>query len=250
MGLISRFIASFDAIKPVPDLVKLDNEFNQITGANGILNGGSTSNRQLTKYNHATEPVLELDQLGAGTIVLLKQNGVTKLTITNGGLLNPTSSSVNTGFNADQVDGIEGANIALLNTHRSYFSVTLGFEPDPTVTTTNTEDRQVWIAPDNIVEMKINRLWVHFNAGSHTAGGSLVYTVRKRNFTGGAQSDLGNVTLDNTNNTSRTVYYNDIADFTLTAGDQITFYKNPATAGTNSERSVSIGMVGFQRLST
>src|SRR5262245_9142487 len=85
MGLISRFIASFDAIKPVPDLVKLDNEFNQLVGTNGILNGGSTSNRLLTKYNHATEPVAEFDQLGRGHILTGKQNGVEKIRVENDG---------------------------------------------------------------------------------------------------------------------------------------------------------------------
>lgn len=85
MALLARTTASFDAIKPVPDLVKLDNELNQLVGSNGALNGGSTGNRILTKYNHATEPVTEADQLGAGFIAVFKQNGVEKARFSNDG---------------------------------------------------------------------------------------------------------------------------------------------------------------------
>src|SRR5262245_21875455 len=85
MALISRFLASFQAGIPVQTLNPLDGEFNQLVGTNGILNGGSTSNRILTKYNHATEPVVECDQLGAGLIAQFKQNGVEKAKVANNG---------------------------------------------------------------------------------------------------------------------------------------------------------------------
>jgi hypothetical protein len=260
-NLPTRTTASFFAIQPIPSATPLDDEFNQLVGGAGILNGGTTGKKLLIKSSDAADPPVDCDQIGAGLLARWKQNGSSKVAISNAGQLSmgiPTgtsplsvaSTTVNTNLNADMVDGFHGADLAQLATHRTYFSTPIGFETDPTITTTNIEDRQVWIAPDNIVEMKIGRLWILFNAGSHTAGGSLVYTIRKRNFLGGAQSDLGSVSLDNTNNTIRNVYYNNIADFTLTAGDIITFYKDPATTGTNSERSVTIGFVGYQRLST
>src|SRR5262245_15886325 len=85
MPTLSRNVASFDAIKPVPDLNGLDGEFNQLVGTAGALNGGGSAKRILVKYNHATEPVLELDQLGAGVIAQFKQNGVEKARLENDG---------------------------------------------------------------------------------------------------------------------------------------------------------------------
>lgn len=247
-SLPARQTASFFAIQPIPSATPLDDELNALVGAAGFLKGGTTGIKLLIKSSDATDPPVDFDQIGAGPLARFKQNTVTKITFNNDGTATFVNTAVNPGLNADRVDSIEGANIAQLNTHKSFFSTTIGFEPDPTITTTLTEDRQVWIAPNNVAEMKIERLWIHFNAGSHTAGGSLVYTLRKRDLDGNNPVDMGNVTLDNTNSTIRKVHYNDIADVTIVPGDTITFFKNSAS-GTNSERAISIGIVGFQKLS-
>jgi hypothetical protein len=243
-SLPTRTTASFDAIKPVSSLVPLDNEFNQYVGASGIFNGGTTATKLLVKTSDATDPPIALDQIGAGALLILKQNGSTKLTVTNAGLLNPASSAVNTGFNADLLDGLEAAAFAQLATHKTAFSVAF-FEADPSTGTVSTEDRAKWVCPDGNT-VTITKLWVSFGAGSHTAGGSVTFTFRKRN--GGGTVDIGAVTLDNTNNTIHTVYKNDIGDVTLAADDMMTYFI--ARSGTVTERSVSVGFYGKQLFTT
>ena len=183
MALLSRTTASFDAIKPVPDLVKLDNEFNQLVGANGALNGGSTGNRILTQYNHATEPVYEMNQLGAGPIAVLKQNTNTKLTFANSGQIvssvaggtapiTATSTTVCTNLNADLVDGIEGAAFAQLATARTKFSASW-FIADPTIFPLNSFSLcQKAYVPSGIAK----RVAILFSSG--TASGSFTVEVR------------------------------------------------------------------------
>src|SRR5262245_1317278 len=117
--LPTRTTASFDAIKPVPDLVKLDNEFNQYVGASGIFNGGTTATKLLVKASDAADPPLEIDQTGAGPLAEWKQNGTLKVSVGNSGQvisavttgtapLSIASTTVNTNLNADLLDGREG----------------------------------------------------------------------------------------------------------------------------------------------
>jgi hypothetical protein len=61
---------------------QMNPEFNQIVD---LLSGGSTDKSALLKYTHATDPVLRVDQLGAGKILSLLQNGVEKARIDNDG---------------------------------------------------------------------------------------------------------------------------------------------------------------------
>src|SRR5262245_42492105 len=190
MGLISRFIASFDAIKPVPDLVKLDNEFNQLVGTNGILNGGSTSNRQLTKYNHATEPVLELDQLGAGLIAQFKQNGVEKARVENDGDLVSngittaagvvTFGSIPVGPASDPTTTNQLTRKAYVDARRAAWSISFGVA-DPSAPTVGQviSGMVSYLTPtgSNITITKIN---VKYEGGSHTSGGSVTFAVQRR----------------------------------------------------------------------
>lgn len=240
----------------VVDAPQLNTNFGDVRDA---LDG--TDNVDITiKNNHAANPPLILNETGAADIQKWQKNGADVLSIENSGQIKSVvvtgtppiivdSTDVCTNLNADRVDGIEGSNITKLDTHKTYHTTVIGFESDPTLTTLSIEDRAIWIAPANANEMKIIRLWIVYNAGSHTAGGNLQYTIRRRDSAGGSSSDLGTVTLDNTNNTIRTVYYNNIADFTLTSGDIITFYKATAS-GTITERSVSIGFEWYQKPST
>src|SRR5262245_63790258 len=105
MPTLSRNVASFDAIKPVPDLNGLDGEFNQLVGTAGALNGGGSAKRILVKYNHATEPVLEVDQLGAGLIFQGKQNGVEKIRVENDGDL--VSNGITTARSEEQTSELQ-----------------------------------------------------------------------------------------------------------------------------------------------
>jgi len=57
---------------------EVDDEFNQLVN---LLSGVSTSKDTLLKYNHASDPVLRVDQLGAGTIQTWLNNGTSRATL-------------------------------------------------------------------------------------------------------------------------------------------------------------------------
>lgn len=86
---------------------EVDDEFNQLVN---LLSGISTNKDTLLKYSHATDPVLRVDQLGAGKIQSWLQNGSEKANITNAGALTSvgvtSTGQIATSFN-------DGANPAL-----------------------------------------------------------------------------------------------------------------------------------------
>src|SRR5262245_14419575 len=85
-SLLSRFVGTgFAAIAPVPNLTGLDGECNQLVGASGVLNGGTTGSKLLVKTSDGTDPPVDCDQVGAGLLARWKQNGSSKATITNDG---------------------------------------------------------------------------------------------------------------------------------------------------------------------
>lgn len=61
---------------------EVDDEFNQLVN---LLSGVSTNKDTLLKYSNATDPVLRVDQLGAGVIQQWLQNGSVKSRINNNG---------------------------------------------------------------------------------------------------------------------------------------------------------------------
>lgn len=63
---------------------EVDDEFNQLVN---LLSGVSDDNDTILKYSHATDPVLRIDQLGAGEILRLLQNGAVKTVFDNSGHL-------------------------------------------------------------------------------------------------------------------------------------------------------------------
>lgn len=87
MALLARL---FD-FTPATTIVSadVDSEFNQLVN---ILNGTSTNKDALIKYNHATDPVLRVDQVGAGVIQRWLQNGTEKCSIRNNGALRINSA--------------------------------------------------------------------------------------------------------------------------------------------------------------
>jgi len=140
MALPARVVPSFDAIKPVPNLNGLDGEFNQLVGATGLLNGNSTGTRILTKYSNATEPVLEVDQLGAGLILQGKQNGAEKFRVENDGDIVGngitgaagvyTFGSIPVGPASDPTTANQLARKAYVDARKTYFAISW-FIDDP-----------------------------------------------------------------------------------------------------------------------
>jgi len=253
MALPGRVVASFQAIIPVPTLTGLDGEFNQGWGATGMFNGGGSTLRQLTKYNHATEPVLELDQLGAGLIAQFKQNGVEKARIENDGDIVGngitgaagiyTFGSIPLGPASDPTTSNQLTRKAYTDAKKTGWSANW-FEPDPSTSTVTTEDRPMVFIPDGST-WKVTKITVRYSQGSHTSGGGLTFTVSKRGPSGNA--NVGSISLDNTNNTILTTYTNDFADIDLLPGDTLT-YNISTRSGTITERAVTLSAWGTQTL--
>lgn len=70
---------------------EVDDEFNQLVN---LLSGTSTNKDALIKYSHATDPVLRVDQLGAGVVQQWLQNGTVKSRINNNGSLESIAGPV------------------------------------------------------------------------------------------------------------------------------------------------------------
>src|SRR5262245_11726558 len=245
-SLPSRFVGTgFEAIAPVPNLTGIDSGCNTIVGGTGMLNGGTTAFKLLTKTSDATYPPYDLDQIGAGLLARWKQNNVTKVSISNAGLFTMVNTAVNPGFNADQVDGIEGANIAKIDTQVSAFSVGW-FYALPPAATESIESVPVFITPIGTA-ITITNLRVIFRTGTHTAGTVLTWTIKRLNASGGGLADVGTITIDNTAPPLQNIRNSDITDVPLANCDYI-FPLLTTRTGTPTEQLITIHAVGTQKL--
>jgi hypothetical protein len=241
-SLLSRFVASFDAIKPVPNLTGLDGEFNQLEGASGCLNGNSTAFKLLVKTSDATDPPVDCDQIGAGVLARWKQNGSTKVSISNAGLFTMTNTAVNTGFNADQVDGVEGANIAQIGSAKIPFSLMFRVE-DPSTYPLTDDTAILFVRMPAINTAFLTKIVILRTGGTHTAGGSV--TFKARIFNG---STIGSgVAFSDTNNLINTPYTDDFTDTAVAEGNFIGFHIT-ARSGTITETKVNICVEGYQTI--
>lgn len=236
-------MASFDAIKPVPNLTGLDGEFNQLEGASGCLNGNSTAFKLLIKSSDAADPPIECDQVGAGPLAEWKQNGSLKTSIANSGQivsavttgtapLSIASTTVVTNLNADLLDGRELVGLQVS------FSVAF-IIPDPSTATLNSREFGSFIVPAGGT-YTFTKGKVMFRNGTHTVGGSLTFKIEQA-FVG----DKSTLTLNNTNNTAATVYEDNFGDFTATENNIFNAYIS-ARSGTITERDVAVVLEGFR----
>jgi len=240
-SLPGRVLASFQATIPVPTLNDLDGEFNQLVGATGMLNGNTTGKKLLVKTSDATDPSIILDQTGAGKLFLLRQNGTDKVTVSNAGLITMANTGVNPGLNADQVDGIEGANIAQIGTSKVPFSMAFRID-DPSTFGLNDTSLLPVVRIPAIQSGFITKMYIIRLGGSHTGGGSVTF---KTSITG---SSVGSgVSFSDANNAASTFYTEDFADQAISDGSFVTVVIS-ARSGTVSERSVSINVEGYQTI--
>ena len=243
-SLLSRFVASFDAIKPVPNLTGLDGEFNQQVGAAGVLNGNTTAFKLLIKTSDATDPPIAVDQVGAGLILQGKQNGTQKFAVANDGTIATASSTMVTNLNADTVDGIQGANIAKLDTHKTAFSVSWFYAALPgAVETIPSAPRWIVPAGNTIQIIDLVVIW----AGGTDSAANNIFTIKRRNSAGIPQADVGTVNV-NTPNQDVIQVTTLGAPLTLSAGDQI--YPLFTTRNTATEQVVTISARGTQLFTT
>jgi hypothetical protein len=246
-SLPSRATASFDAIKPVSSLVPLDNEFNQLVGAAGILNGGTTGTKLLVKTSDATDPPIIQDQVGAGKLLLLRQNGVDKVTVSNAGLITMANTGVNPGLNADQVDGIEGANIAKLDTHVTAFSIPFFYANPPAGGEAESGSVGVFICPVGTA-ITLTKAYILFRAGSHTSGGNLTFQLFTVNSDGTGVNDwTSNLIIQNSGPAISNVLTLNPVDRTMTEG-QYLCCRLLSRSGTITEQNITVVAAGTQRL--
>lgn len=254
--LPTRTTASFDAIKPVSSLTFLDDEFNQYVGASGIFNGGTTGTKLLVKSSDAADPPLELDQVGAGPIAEWKQNGTLKVSVNNSGQIvsdvatgtapiDVDSTTVCPNLNADTVDGIQGANIAKLDTNVAAW-VAPWFYPIPPAATESIESTHVFVVPTGTA-ITVTKLRVIFRGGSHTAGTVLTFSIEKRNSSGGGSVSLGTVTINDSGPAVTAVGTTDIGDTALSDGDYLNCRLTTRT-GSPTETLITVMALGTQKL--
>lgn len=93
----------------------------------------------------------------------------------------------------------------------------------------------------------IQQIRIVYGNGSHTSGGTLTWTLKAKNSSGSGLTDIGTITLDNTNNTGNVVYVNDVADYPLSNADQI-YPLLTTRSGTITETGVTINIIGYQKL--
>src|SRR5262245_59566743 len=188
-SLPTRNTASFDAIKPVSSLVLLDDELNDMKGATGFLNGGSTGTKLLVKTSDASDPPVDQDQIGAGLLARWKQNETLKASITNAGQittaiatgtspLSVVSTTKVTNLNADQVDGFD------LVGNKTAWSYSWFIDDPSTFTTADDSLLPLFIVPAGNT-IQATKIKVTYFGGSHTAAASLDFRPVFTNAAGG-----------------------------------------------------------------
>lgn len=253
-SLPTRTTASFAAIAPVPSLDPLDAEFNQYVGATGIFNGGTTGTKLLVKSSDGSDPPIEIDQIGAGPLAEWKQNGALKTSIANSGQivsavttgtapLSVASTTVVTNLNADTVDGIQGSNIAQLDTHRTRWTANF-FIQDPSTFPLDSFNlcQQVRVPGANFTARWFSAVWA-----TGSASGSFTLEFRKRSFDSGSESGaLGTITFNS--GTALDDVEVDMGDVALSDNDSI--YIKLTARSSPLQRDVSISIKGWQTFST
>ena len=251
-SLLSRFVASFDAIKPVPNLTGLDGEFNQLEGASGCLNGNSTAFKLLVKTSDANDPPVDADQVGAGLLARWKQNGSSKVTINNAGQIvsaistgtapiDVTSTTVCPNLNAASVGGIAGANVAQIGVSKVPFS--LAFQiADPSTFGINDTSLLTTVRIPAIQSGFLTKIHIIRLSGSHAGGGSVTFKAAIN----GASIGSG-ISFSDANSAASTFYTEDFADQAISDGSAVTVVLS-ARSGTVNERAVSINVEGYQTI--
>jgi hypothetical protein len=180
-----------------------------------------------------------------------KVNGTLKVWVNNSGQVvsevatgtapfDVDSTTKVTNLNADLLDGIEASAFPLLASSVSAWSKTWFYPVLPgAVETTESVDRLIVPVSTAFTVTSITSVWA---AGSDS-GASNVFTIKRRNSAGVAQSNVGTIDV---NDAGQDALNSGAVSVALTAGDQI--YPLFTTRNTASETLVSITIRGTQRL--
>lgn len=205
-----------------------DNEFLNIINC---LAGVSSDKSIRINSNDNTFAVARFNQTGNNDILELFADNGEVVRFEKTGKLVTTHTGVNTGFNADQVDSIEGANIAKLDTNLVKHKE-IWFKQDPQNNAAPNDQTKVFIAPSG-AGMRITKFSLFRRGGSHTAGQTITWQVVKN----GAGIGSG-VSFSDANNAANTEY-SEALNTTLNAGDWVGI-SNTVLGGTAAEQDVSM----------
>jgi len=133
--------------------------------------------------------------------------------------------------------------------NRSAFFTGWGIE-DPSLPTVATfiPGFPKFICPDGL-EVTLTKSKISYDTQSHTSGGSVTFLFQVHRAADGwtTPSNFGGISLDNTNNAAAVVYTVDFPDVVLAPNDTIVCFIS-ARSGTVSERTLTIGLFGTQKL--
>lgn len=255
MASLLTKLFNYAASTPINTVTPVDDDQNQLVGANGVFVGGSTDKKLFTKSSDAVDPPYDMDQLGAGPLARWKQNGILKASILNSGQfksevatgtppLDVASTTEVPNLNAGRVGGILPANIAKLDTHKTAFSTGWLYANIPgAVESVETVQRFIVPAGTEIQIIDITAVW----ADGADSAASNIFTIKRRNSTGTLQTDVGTIDINTpAQNALHVVTLG--SPLTLTAGDQL--YTLLTTRNTGSEKLVNISIRGKQKVTT
>lgn len=225
---------------------ELDSEYNNLVN---ILNGTDQTKSIRVRNNDNAFAVARFDQLGASANILeLYSGGVEVGRVEKDGdlvCLGLTGANGIYTFGSIPVFPASDPTTANQGVRKAYvdagiFGWSASFQEfDPSTGTVSTEDRQMALIPAGTT-WKLTKVGVKYSSGSHTSGGDVTFTFRRRGPSG--LLDFGAIHLDNTNNAVNTLYVNDIADVDLLPDDTITYLMT--RSGSITERAVSLFIQG------
>lgn len=178
-----------------------------------------------------------------GDTLTLQVSGGSNIATVAGGTQVLTFAQIPVGPSSNPTTGDQLTRKTYVDSKTTAWSASWPYYAVPSAVET-TESVGRFICPEGTT-IKITKIQAVFAGGSHTSGASLIWTLKRRNSAGSAQSDLGTITFDNTNGTKDTLYSNDIGDVTLSSGDQI-YPLLTTRSGTITESIATICVIGVQ----
>lgn len=230
----------------------LDSEFNQIVN---MLSGVSQSKSLKVRNDDPAFAVARFDQLAANNITEYYASGVEKAKIevtgkfkslvpTGTAPIDVASTTVCPNLNADLIDGIEGADITRLSLHKSAISYSWFYSTPPGAVESVESVGRFNASPGNAIT--ITQIRAVFAGGSHTAGGELIFTLKRRNTTGAQQADIGTITIGDGSVINNLEINNLGTPVVLSDGDQI-YPLLTTRGGTITETLITVIVIGTQK---
>ena len=223
-----------------------DDEFNQLVN---ILSGVSSNKSIKVISNDDTFAVARFDQRGVNNILELYANGAEVGRVEKDGdlVVNGltgaagiyTFTSIPLGPNADPSSANQLSRKSYIDNKKIYSMLVFPVD-DPSTYSVSSNACPVWIAPTSGGSaFVVTRFGVLYNSGSHTAAANLTFELVVNGSLTGQQ-----ISLNNTNSTASTPYFNDFADITSVVS---VWFQLATRSGTITERSVSILVEYYQK---